>query len=265
MPLSADAIDFTYPRAARSAVRGVSLSLLPGRVLAILGPNGSGKSTLLRLLLGLLHPSTGSVILDDRPIALWPARQRARRLAYVPQQSSPAFDFSVREYVGMGVLSHARPASIAVDHAIDRLDLRSLIDAPVARLSVGQQQRAAMARALAQLGPRPAAPILLADEPASALDPRHELDAMRLLRDLASAGGAVAVVLHDLAVARRFCDDALVLASDGTPAALGPATDALQPHLLARVFGVAYRPATAADGLLIAEPMHQLDRTMSAT
>ncbi|MFN0132428.1 MAG: ABC transporter ATP-binding protein [Phycisphaerales bacterium] len=279
MALVATDVRFAYPRQ-QSTLRDISLALAPGRMTAILGPNGSGKSTLLRVMLGLLRPGSGSVILDGTPIARWPARERARRLAYVPQQSAPAFAYTVREFVAMGRLARGggtattlgsppRPRSgslsLQADDAIEMLGLGDLADAPVAQVSVGQQQRAAIARAIAQLDPAAGPSTLLADEPASSLDPLHSLGAMRHLRAIAEGGGAVAVVLHDLDLAMRFADDALVLTAEGTSVGWGAVRHIIEPGLMSRVFGVRYRAATAADGTLIADPPAAEATTMGAT
>jgi len=241
MPLQAADLAFSYAPS-RPILHNLSFSLQPGSVCALVGPNGAGKSTLLRLLLGVLTPTRGQISLDGQPLQSFSHRQRAQRIAYVPQRTSLAFAFTIREFVRLGRYSvSGREDKSAIAAAMDRAGLLDRADEPIATLSAGQQQRAALARALAQLdAPAPAgsARFLLADEPVSAMDPRHALEAMALLRSLADSGLGVAVVLHDLTLAVRFCDQALVLSEAGHLAAAG--AHALSPDILDPVFGVSF-------------------------
>lgn len=221
---------------------GVSFGPRSGAVTGVIGPNGSGKSTLLRLLLGVLEPTRGKATLDGADIASIPAKERARRIAYIPQKTSPAFGFTVRDCVFMGRLASPTGAAAATERALDRVGLLSRADEVFETLSAGQQQRAILARALAQLEGA-ASPILLADEPASALDPAFTLAAMTILREAAAAGMTVIAVLHDLPIAARFCDDCLVLGagdSGGRVLAFGTAQEVLVPGVLNRAFGVTF-------------------------
>lgn len=242
MALSAREIEFAYPGGGR-VLAGVSLAAEPGEVVALVGPNGAGKSTLLRTLLGVLRPDSGAVTLDGEDVAAMTDRARARRLAYIPQRSVPAFSFSVRQVVAFGRHAAARAGGgREVDAALARVGLTDRADEPYAILSAGQQQRATLARALAQIGEGRggAGRYLLADEPVSSMDPRHALEAMEILREVAGRGVGVLVVLHDLTIALRFADRALVLAEDGRLAADGPVASALDPAVLGRVFGVRF-------------------------
>ena len=239
----------------KPVLRGVELSLSPGRLTALVGPNGSGKSTLLRCLAGLLTPAAGSVTLDGKPIHRWPAAARAARLAYVAQRPEVAFGFTTLDVVRFGLLTAGRPGRAdnadPAARALLRVGLADRSSEPFAHLSVGQQQRAALARALAQLdgtvstnGDAPPPAVLLADEPLSAMDPRHALASMDLLRALARASTprptACLVALHDLSMAARFADDAILLDTAGRIAAAGPAANVLTPDRLAPVFGVRF-------------------------
>lgn len=253
--LAATGLNFAYSPH-RPVLRGVDLSLSPGRLTALVGPNGSGKSTLIRCMAGLLEPATGTVTLDGSPVRAWSAPQRAARLAYVAQRPEVAFGFSTLDVVRFGLLTAGRPRRAddadPAARALLRVGLADRAREPFAHLSVGQQQRAALARALAQLdantpppiNPDPPPAALLADEPLSAMDPRHALSAMRLLRTLARTRSprpvACLVALHDLSMAARFADDAILLDQTGTVAATGPAAEVLTPGRLAPVFGVQF-------------------------
>lgn len=252
--LTATGLNFAFSPG-RPVLREIGLSLAPGRLTALVGPNGSGKSTLLRCLAGLLSPAAGSVTLDGKPVQGWPAAARAARLAYVAQRPEVAFGFTTLDVVRFGLLTAGRPDRAdngdPAARALLRVGLADRSSEPFAHLSVGQQQRAALARALAQLegtvstnGDAPPPAFLLADEPLSAMDPRHALASMDLLRALARATTprptACLVALHDLSMAARFADDAILLDTAGRIAAAGPAGDVLTPDRLAPVFGVRF-------------------------
>lgn len=260
---------FQYVRT-RPVLSGVSCTLEPGRVTALVGPNGAGKSTLLRLAAGFLTPTSGRVTLDTKKtpassVAELHPNDRARHIAYVAQRSSIAFAFTVRQVVAMGRHAIGRDDG-AVSRAIESLDLASVADRTFNTLSAGQQQRVALARAVAQLadaepGARPphslphspphspATPrFLLADEPLAALDPRHVIQSLQLFRALADGGVGVVLVLHDLTSARRVADDAILLTSRGTIGACGPASDVLAPEVLGEAYGVRFESVALASG-----------------
>lgn len=244
MTLAAASIHAGYNASRDNVLHDVSCQLHAGRVTIIAGPNGAGKSTLLRVLLGVLAPSAGSITLDDAPLATIAAPLRARHLAYMPQRSSVAFAFSVQEVVAFGALnaSPAQARAIALE-CLTQVGLADRASEPFASLSVGQQQRATLARALAQLRINPPAGTraLLADEPLSAQDPASALRMCELLVDLArSQRLAVVCVMHDLSLARRIADDAVLLTCDGRVAAAGPANEVMTPPNLATVFGVRF-------------------------
>ena len=235
----------------------VDLDLTPGRIVALVGPNGSGKSTLLRLLGGVLTPQSGTIELAGRAIERWSDRQRAQRLALAPQRTNLAFAFTVREYVGFGAYAAGRRGSSgAVDAAIRTLDLAEHGHKPLPQLSVGQQQRATIARALAQLDMGvDAGRVFLADEPASALDTRHAARLAGTLRDLAAQGLAVLVAAHDLPWAAAVADEGLAIAADGSVTCLRP--EALtDPQALERVFGAEFERFRGPGGAVVALPRY---------
>lgn len=199
--------------AGRTLLRDANATFRAGEVSALVGPNGAGKSTFLKLLAGLLRPACGEVELDGAPIVSLRPWDLARRRAFVPQEP-PAFpSLRLRELVSLGRLPFREDADVALRHAgvtaaLDRVGLRALEDRDASTLSGGERARASLARALA--GETPA---LLCDEPVAALDPAQALRMMRLFRALAEEGRCVVIVLHDLALATRFCDR-LVLMKD---------------------------------------------------
>jgi iron complex transport system ATP-binding protein len=253
--LACEEVTFGYTPS-RPVLRAASASFAPGRVTAVVGPNGAGKSTLLRLLAGLREPRSGHVTLDRSSLRTLHARERARRLVFIPQQSSVAFAYAAIDVVRMGTYATgSNPSSAAA--ALARVGLSDRSDEPFAHLSAGQQQRITLARALAQLSlpeptehpapdrPPPAASqYLLADEPVSAMDPNHALGALEILRSLASRSVGVVVVLHDLSLVLRYADDVLLLAGRGAVAAAGPCRETLTPASLRALFGIEFESLT---------------------
>jgi len=251
--LRADRLHFGYRRG-EPVVRDVSLTLEPGRIAAIVGPNGAGKSTLLRLLAGVAAPWSGDVALAGEPIRRMSGRRRARRIAYIEQRATVAGAFTARRVVEFGRYGQGGGAG-PIDRALARTETADLADALFNELSAGQQQRISLARALAQLDGADHEPrVLLADEPVAAMDPRHVALAMALLRELAAAGSAVGVVLHDLTAARRWTDDAILLDASGRVAAAGPSAETLVPERLEPVFDVPFRLFPEAEALEPAPP-----------
>ncbi|HUP22631.1 MAG TPA: ABC transporter ATP-binding protein [Thermoanaerobaculia bacterium] len=227
----------------RWLVRGVDLELRSGadagELVALVGPNGAGKTTLLRLMAGVWAPSEGAMRLDGADLHTLPRRRLARRIAYVPQSSTPALDFTVSELVAMGRYAHQGwlGAPAPRDHervraALERCDAAHLAGRSAAHLSGGELQRVLIARCLAT-----EAEILVLDEPTANLDVAHVLEIMELLAELAGAGRGVVLALHDLALARRFADRVALLAG-GRLVAAGPAGDVLSAERVEQVFGV---------------------------
>jgi iron complex transport system ATP-binding protein len=221
-------------RGSRRVLDAVSFSIRPGEVVGLLGPNGAGKSSLLRAALGLL-PVEGEICLGDDLLQTLSARERALRLAYVPQERSVAWALDVESLVALGRKPHrATPQADAraVAAALDAMNMEGFERRPATELSGGERARALIARALAQ-----EAPLLLADEPTAGLDPAHQLELMRCFRALAARGRAVLVAIHDLGLAARWCDR-VVLLHHGRIVAAGPPAATLTADALARVYGV---------------------------
>lgn len=213
------------PPAGRALVLDhVSATIPRGGLVGILGPNGSGKTTLLRLMSGTRTPTSGRVLLDDRPLASLPRRELAQRLAVVPQETHLAFDYSVMEMVLMGRHPHLGlfdvegPSDIAVAReSLAATGTAALEDRDFNTLSGGEKQRVIIAAALAQ-----ASDVLLLDEPTASLDLGYQLEVAGLLHHLNRERGMTMVVsTHDLNLAAGLCRT-LILLRAGRVLASGP-------------------------------------------
>ncbi|MCW5747470.1 MAG: ABC transporter ATP-binding protein [Alphaproteobacteria bacterium] len=232
----------------RVVLDGVDVAVADGAVTALVGANGAGKSTLLRLLAGIDAPDGGDVTLDDAPLRQFEPAARARQIAFLPQQAQPQWPICGRDVVSLGRLPHGAgfdresPAdTLAIDRAMTRTGTAAFAQRRIDRLSAGERARLLLARALAT-----EAKVLLADEPTAALDPGYQLDAMTALRDEAGRGVAVAVALHDLALAARFCDR-LVLMAAGRVVTAGTPAEVLQVDALRAAYGVAFELVAFGD------------------
>ncbi|MEO1042436.1 MAG: ABC transporter ATP-binding protein [Pseudomonadota bacterium] len=216
-----------------------SFSLKAGELVALLGPNGAGKTSLIRASLGLETPTTGSASLDDVGIETLDPIARARKIAYLPQERPLAWPARVRDVVALGRFSHGTALGRlkpndeeAVDKAILACDLHKLAHRSVDTLSGGERARMHCARAFAA-----EAPLLIADEPTAALDPRHQFRVMDLVKAFVTNGGGALVVLHDVQLAARYASR-LVWMKDGRVLADGPPAETLTQERLRDTYGV---------------------------
>jgi len=224
----------------RLALHDVDLEVPRGQLVALTGPNGSGKTTLLRAALGFLAPEAGSVELFGNEVLSLSVAERARRIAWVPQEENPREDAQLLDYVLYGRYAHlgwlqgetARDRDAAL-RALRAVGLEERAGDGILSVSGGEKQRAILARALVQ-----EAPLVLLDEPTSHLDIAHQLDFLTRVRELSRERGVTVVsALHDLNLAARFSDRIVVL-SRGRRVADGVPADVLSEELLARVWGV---------------------------
>ena len=216
-----------------------SIRLVPGELVALLGPNGAGKTSLLRAALGLEKRTLGLATLDGIDSEHLSPMQRARRVAYLPQQRPLAWPNTVRDVVALGRFAYgAAPGRLgaddaeAVDRAIERCDLAAFRNRQTDTLSGGELARVHCARAFAA-----DAPLLVADEPVAALDPRHQFRIMDIIADFVANGGGALVVLHDIALAARYATR-MVWMKDSRIIADGSPEETLTPGRLAEVYGV---------------------------
>ena len=241
--------DLTVRLGEREVLSRVSLDVRRGEWTAVIGPNGAGKSTLLKSVMGLIAHQ-GRVELDGRPAAALKPRERARLVAYAPQAPALPPDMTVFDYALLGRTPYipylgresARDRAVA-ESVLDRLDLAELAMRPVGELSGGERQRAVLARALAQ-----EAPVLLLDEPTTALDLGHQQQVLELIDRLRRADGlTVVTTLHDLTVAGLYADS-LTLLAGGRAVATGEPAAVLTEELVGRHFDAHVKIEPGPDG-----------------
>ncbi len=228
------------PSSRKPVLHPISFDLSPGQVLGIVGPNGAGKSTLLRLLYRYYRPTSGSVEIDDNDIWRLSARDTARKVAAVLQEQPTDFALTVREIVALGRTPHRtgfggasgrRDAEI-IASALERLGLGGFAERHLGTLSGGERQRVMVARSLAQ-EPQ----LLILDEPTNHLDIRHQLEVLKLIRDLPLT---IVTSLHDLNMAADVCDHVLLL-DDGKAVGFGAPLDVFSEIAISKAFHVTAR------------------------
>lgn len=229
-------MSFSYDRV--QVLRSVSGEISPGGITALFGPNGSGKTTLLKCLAGLLPVKQGNIAILDHNIKKLSAKAIGRLIAYVPQEHSVSFPFSVEEVVLMGrtphlggVMGPRREDTLIAYSAIESIGIDSLTKQPYTELSGGQRQMVLIARALAQ-----DSPIIILDEPTSALDFKNQLRVWSMMRKLKENGKTIVACTHDPNHVLWFCDQVFVL-NEGTILANGVAEEILSKQMLRTLYG----------------------------
>jgi iron complex transport system ATP-binding protein len=241
--------DVSVSLGGQQILRDVSVTVAGGEWLTIVGPNGAGKSTLFRCLAGLVS-CTGVLRIDGRDLASMPHRQRARLVALVPQSPIVPDGMRVLDYVLLGRTPHIRPLGSEgprdfqrTQHALEQLDLLGFADRIVATLSGGERQRVLIARALAQ-----EAPIVLLDEPTTALDIGHQQQVLELIDRLRHVHGlTVVTTMHDLTLAGQYADRVALMDAGGIVVD-GQAIDVLTEANLERYYGARVRIVHDAAG-----------------
>jgi len=223
--------------AGRQVLADIDIEVKPGEFVVVVGPNGAGKTTLLKAVAGIL-PVKGSILIEESPLLRLSLAERARRIAYLPQGHVFHWPLAVEDIVALGRLPRGGGADLssadgeAVKKAMVQTGVAEYARRAVTRLSGGERARVALARVLAT-----EAPLILADEPTAALDPRYQLIVLGILQRHARAGGTVIAVLHDLGLAARHADRIIVL-DQGRVVADGTPSEVLTKLLLAKTFGI---------------------------
>ncbi|AQZ96055.1 ATP-binding cassette domain-containing protein [Halopseudomonas phragmitis] len=230
----------SYQVNGKTLLQPLSLELAQGQVHGLIGHNGSGKSTLLKLLARQYSPSSGQACFDQRPLPAWGARAFAREVAYLPQHLPSAENLTGRElvefgrYPWRGLLGRlTRDDQQQIDRALELTDTQAFATRMVDTLSGGERQRLWLAMLLAQ-GSR----FLLLDEPLAALDIAHQVEVMSLVTGLSrELGLGLVIVLHDINIAARFCDNLIALHS-GQLLAQGHPEQLMDHDTLQDIYGI---------------------------
>src|SRR5690625_1888288 len=223
----------------KQILHDISFSVNQGELLGLIGPNGSGKSTLLKAIATLIPTISGDILIDNTKHLSYSQKHLAKKMSYVPQETLSAFDFTARDVVAMGrhvygsvFKSETKKDRQRIEWAMEMTKTLPLMHQSVLNLSGGQRQLVMIAKALAQ-----DTPIMLLDEPISALDVHYQLHILSLLKELCEQGQTMIVVLHDLNLAARFCHRLLLL-NHGRIQAYGTPEEVLTEQILKDVYHV---------------------------
>lgn len=230
----------SFSTGGRTILEPLTLALPQGGIYGLVGPNGSGKSTLIKILARQQPASTGTATALGKKLPEFTDREFARLVAYMPQFTPPTDSLTVRELVSLGrfpwhgALGRFSDEDAAkVDQALDQTDLNPFASRMVDSLSGGERQRVWLAMMLAQ-----DTRCLLLDEPTSALDVAHQVEILSLVRNLSRERGfGVVIVLHDINMAARYCDEIIAL-REGRMVARGAQADILDSTVLDRIYGL---------------------------
>ena len=226
-------IGATVRRDAAVVLSTADLVVRPGEVVGVVGANGAGKTTLLRAALGLAGLAHGRAELAGRDVTALSDSERAARVAYLPQERRVGWNLPAWRIVSLGAPGASpKDARVVALQSLRRVGLAGLENRGILDMSGGERARALLARLLAARSP-----LLVADEPASGLDPDAQLLAMDLFREEAARGAGVLLTLHDLSLAARFCDRVVVMAR-GCVLADGAPRSSLNVDVLAAAFGL---------------------------
>ncbi len=232
-------IDVSSEYSDGGGIRDFSAVAKNGAITVVMGPNGSGKSTLLKSIAGIV-PYRGEISLEGKDLKKLDRRSIARHISFVEQAPSIRYPFSVAEILSMGRLPYGRnapynAATVRMVHkAAKEMDLVSLLNRSVTTLSGGELQRVSLARSLVQ-----DSPVMLLDEPSSALDPGHVSMLFSLLRSLALKGKSIIITVHDVNLAMFFADDLWII-DRGRMTAKGVPEEMVNDEILSRVYGVGF-------------------------
>lgn len=237
-------VTFSVP--GKILLQPLTIAIPPRRIIGLIGHNGSGKSTLLKILARQHPASDGTVLFEGKRLSTWGGREFARKLAYLPQQTPAASGTLVKELVALGrypwhgaLGRFSKVDREKVDEAMTLTNVTGMADRLVDTLSGGERQRVWLAMLVAQ-----DAECLLLDEPISALDVAHQIEMLSLAQRLSHFKGlGVVVVLHDVNMAARFCDEIIALHT-GRPIARGTPPEIMMPHVLKNIYDIDMAIAT---------------------
>lgn len=253
MSISVKDISFSYKD--NDVLKGVSFDAEAGEFISVLGPNGVGKSTLFKCILKLLEPKSGEIYIDETPILGMKPAEIARKIAYIPQYNSPAFNFSVLDMVLMGTTAQIGRFDVpkekqlnAAKEAIEKLGITHLQDKGYANISGGERQLTLIARAIAQQ-----AKILVMDEPSASLDFGNKIRLMKTIKDLAKTGYIIIQSTHDPEQAYFYSDKILAMHA-GRVIAFGRPSEIVDNSLISTLYGLDVDVVPVVNGVVSCVP-----------
>lgn len=218
----------------KSILKQINLKIRPGEFFGLIGPNGSGKTTLLKSIAKLISYQDGDIIIDEKNLTNYKNKMLAKKLSYVPQDTSIDFHFNVKDIVAMGCYAHGenKANEELIKKAMLATNTWQFRNKSILNLSGGQRQLVFIAKALTQ-----DTPFILLDEPISALDIHYQMHILKLLKSLTRQGKTVIIVLHDLNLAARFCDQVTLL-KNGQVEAMGSCEEVLNTEILKNAYQI---------------------------
>ncbi len=233
-------------------VKDVSLKIQKGELIGIIGSNGTGKTTLLKSLARLLPFKSGDIELSGHPLKDITHKALSQSLSYMAQGDTIHWPLKVEKVVALGRLPHlsawqqlSQQDAAAIQQSMALAEIDHLSGRTVTKLSGGEKRLVMLARAIAVQSN-----ILLADEPVSGLDPNHQIQVMQLLRKMAEDGRGVAVVLHDLSLAARYCHK-LYLLNEGKILVSGTPKEVLTSKNLETAYGITAKYGQGKEGFYV--------------